>query len=96
MKQTLVMSRIPVISENILSRKVENKTSVISLTDDEFYFELDGVMSRVWTSIDGTKSLAEILDEIKVETPDKFHIRLETDFTNFIEELTQNNLIKLA
>lgn len=90
------MSRIPLKNPEIFFRVGTNDTIVLmDISEDEFFWEINGVAADLWKAIDGKKSWAEIkascADTCELEA-DEF----EASADELLESLVSKKLVTLV
>ena len=91
------MDAVPKRSENVVFRKIEDEyilvPMVASAADVESIFNLNETGAAIWESIDGKKSLKDIVAEIQAEY-DAEGQQLESDVMTFLNEMMDARLIE--
>ena len=94
----LTLDSVPVKSENVVSRKIENEYILVpivaSAADVESIFNLNDTGAAVWERIDGTKRLSDIIEDIKSEYESDGNL-IESDVMAFINEMMEAKLIRV-
>jgi hypothetical protein len=94
----LTPDSVPVKSENVVFRKIENEYILVpivaSAADVESIFNLNETGAAVWERIDGKKKLSDIIDDIKSEYEGDGN-RIEDDVTAFVNEMIEAKLIEV-
>lgn len=93
------MDSIPVRSDQVVFRKIENEYILVPLlstsADVESIYNLNEIGAVIWEQIDGKKSLRRIIEglvaEYEVEQTDA-----ERDVLDFIGELVDSQLIRVS
>ena len=93
------MDSIPVRSDQVVFRKIENEYILVPLlstsADVESIYNLNEIGAVIWEQIDGKKSLRRIIEglvaEYEVEQADA-----ERDVLDFIGELVDSQLIRVS
>ncbi len=93
------MDSIPVRSDQVVFRKIENEYILVPLlstsADVESIYNLNEIGAVIWEQIDGKKSLRRIIEglvaEYEVEQTDA-----ERDVLDFIRELVDSQLIRVS
>lgn len=84
---------IPEANESILSRtNLDGCIALMSLDDDDNFYKIDGMATKIWEKIDGEKNIKTILDEILISEnlPKEKFVQ---DSLNFLKELTEEKII---
>ncbi|MDA8077445.1 MAG: PqqD family peptide modification chaperone [Nitrospiraceae bacterium] len=93
------LDSIPVRSDQVVFRKIENEYILVPLlstsADVESIYNLNEIGAVIWEQIDGKKSLRRIIEglvaEYEVEQTDA-----ERDVLDFIRELVDSQLIRVS
>ncbi|MCB0253970.1 MAG: PqqD family protein [Caldilineae bacterium] len=77
----------------IISRTVDDEALIIHLTSGSYY-SLNAVGTRVWESIDGTRTVEDIAKIIQTEFDADFD-RIETEVISLVTDLAQEGLVQI-
>ncbi len=86
------------ITENVVAREIEGEIIIVPLTAgigdaEDDLFSLNDTGKEVWTYLDGTKSVQEIIDLLE----DKFEGgSIEDDVNGFLNELLSRKILEEA
>lgn len=83
----------PVPHPQVASRIVDGEALLV-LADSGEVTVLNGVGSRVWELVDGSRSVAQIVDSL-VEEYEMTRDEVQQDVTSFIRELIENKILVL-
>ncbi len=88
---------VPRLMENVFCQRTENLIRIVHFSNEESFFEVDGIAARIVEAIDGKKSVLDIFEIVKVKSavPSTHFLRLETDVTNFFQDLETRGLVTL-
>ena len=93
-----LMAKPARLDDQLVTRRIMEERLVVpirgKLADMQAIFALTPVADFIWERLDGSKTLADILDEILVE----FNVEKEqasADLLEFIDELNKEKLIKM-
>lgn len=82
-------------SENIVQRRnPDGSIVVMSISDEDLFYKITGVAADIFTRLDGTTSIGEILQEVHKD----YEVTLEKlyeDTENFLNALIKLNIIVL-
>jgi hypothetical protein len=89
------LSRIPTQAKGVASRLVDGVA--VALTEgDQTLHTFDGAVStHIWTLIDGSRTLAQILDEVQA-TFEVDRQRAQDDLLQFMQLLQDRGLVAVA
>jgi hypothetical protein len=94
----LTLDSIPVKSENVVFRKIENEYILVpivaSAADVDSIFNLNETGAVVWERIDGIKKLSDIVEDIKAEYESEGK-KIEDDVMAFVNEMIDAKLIEV-
>jgi hypothetical protein len=79
------------IPDHVLSRRVGEETVLLSL-DDEHYYGLDGVGTRLWEIVGGRATFGEVVDALLAEYEVERDV-LTRDLTAVVLDLRTNGLL---
>jgi hypothetical protein len=86
-------------SENIVFRKIENEYILVpivaSAADVESIFNLNETGAAVWERIDGTKTLSDLIEDVKAEYESE-GTQIENDVMVFVSGMVDAKLIEIA
>jgi len=82
------------IRPDVLARNVGDETVILDLASGT-YFGLDPVGARVWTLLQGGRTLGDICDALEGEF-DVARLQLETDVVRLAGELRAQQLVDVA
>lgn len=85
-----VVSKDP---SQIISRTVDDEALIIHLTSGSYY-SLNAVGTRVWESIDGTRTAADVAKVIQEEY-DAESALIETEVMSLLTDLVQEGLVQV-
>ena len=85
------LSNVPLPSEDYCVRELEEETIFLSLKGDRIH-TMDGTGTFFWHAMDGTRSLARILDRI-CETYEVERSVAEADLLRFTADLVERGLV---
>lgn len=83
----------PAPHPQVASRIVEGEALLV-LADSGEVTVLNGVGSRIWELVDGSRSVGEIVDTVVAEY-DTAREQAEQDVNSFIQELVDNEMLVL-
>ncbi len=93
MSQLVPDSVISKDSSQIISRTVDAEALIIHLTSGSYY-SLNAVGTRVWESIDGTRTVEDIARIIQDEYDADFDV-IETEVMALLADLVQEGLVQV-
>lgn len=84
------------IDSQTISRVNQNGTVVVmSLTEDDFFYKIDGVAAEIWQQFSNKeKKLSDIITEIANEYSVS-EVQVQKDIEDFLEKVIKLKLIKL-
>ncbi|MCB0231835.1 MAG: PqqD family protein [Anaerolineae bacterium] len=85
-----VVSKDP---SQIISRKVDDEALIIHLTSGSYY-SLNAVGTRVWDSIDGTRTAEDVAKIIQSEYDAEFEL-IETEVMSLLTDLVEEGLVQV-
>lgn len=74
-------------------RKIQNETYLICKQD---VFKLDEIGLLIWDACDGTRTVAEIGNQISARFTEVDASEIQNDTLLFVNELVESGLVKLA
>ena len=77
----------------IISRKVDDEALIIHLTSGSYY-SLNAVGTRVWDSIDGTRTAEDVAKIIQSEYDAEFEL-IETEVMSLLTDLVEEGLVQV-
>ena len=80
-------------SDHIIDRVVDSEALLIHLSSGD-YFSLDSVGTRIWDSIDGSRTVQDLVDLV-LEEYDVERDQAVTDVTRLVEQLADEGLVLL-
>ncbi len=81
-------------SEELVSSDLDGETVMMSIENGQYY-GLDEIGSRVWALIEEPRSVSELCD-VLVEEYEVAREQCEQDVLAFLNELAEDNLVKVA
>ena len=87
------LEAIPVLDDSFCARELGEEAILVGEEGDELHC-LDEVGTFIWKTIDGKRSLGDILDGVCAEYEVSREIA-EKDLTGFISELAEKGIVKL-
>lgn len=93
-----ILNQIYQQTPGVFQKPEADKILLVTLSDDQFYFQIDGLALKFWTKVNGSKTVQEIMTEVCEEekVPTRFHKTFEEDSTALIQKLLEHKLIFLA
>lgn len=90
---TISGSLVPEVNDAILSRiNSDGKVALISLDDDDAFFNIEGLAIKVWEGIDGKESVDGLIEKVLSDSSIPRE-RFFDDSYNFLKELYQEKII---
>ncbi len=86
------MNRKPKRNQSLVWRELDGETAIIS-SDNQTLHTLNGVGSRIWSFLDGTRDIADIVSTISHEYQEDEEI-VKKDVTEYLEDLKELNLLE--
>lgn len=98
MAEKLEMSDVYVPSEDVVAREIEGEIIIVPLTAgigdaEDDLFSLNETGRKIWKSLDGKKSLAQIAKALAREY-DSPLARIEIDVAGLVAELLKRRMIR--
>ena len=82
-------------SSTIISKKnIDGTVSLMSLEDDERLYTVDGLAAKVWSEINGRRTIAEIIRCVRRKNKGLPSPRFEKDAEMFIKKLKKKNFLE--
>lgn len=82
----------PKRNQSLVWRELDGETAIIS-GDNQALHTLNGVGSRIWSFLDGTHDIADIVSTISNEYQEDEEI-VKRDVTEYLDDLKELNLLE--
>lgn len=80
-------------AKDIVARRNQDGTFIImKLDESSFFYKIDGIAAEVWSKLANPCSLGQLNSELFTKYP-QFTTQLESDISNFVNQLLEKNLI---
>lgn len=81
------------VNPSVFIREYKDKIVIMNVEDTDNYFELNGIASQIFRSIDGTRTLESITKKVSSKSASEKQFKSKVD--SLIKELIKENLIHL-
>lgn len=90
-----LLSKVFTHSEQILFQVRGEVILMVSLEVDEIFFQLNGLSAKLWTGIDGKRTLGEILSKVIADEkmPASYHDQFRKDTLALFDKLLTQKLV---
>lgn len=82
-------------SKDAYTKKSDGTTKILLVSEDDFYFQIEGSLQLIWTILETHHSLSEVTEQFsKLSGLSEDEIADETQ--EFLKELVQLNLVRVC
>src|SRR5262245_37782247 len=91
---TVTLAQVPRKSPSAAWQKIDGEVVLLNVDGHEL-LGLNGIGGRVWSLIDGARTLGDLIALIAAEYPSVSHDQLSADVQAFLAELVREKLVEM-